>query len=145
MIRLRRARLPQLARQFQIGRVECLQQHEQAVRGRNLQQFLDSRARQHSQDDQYAARPGGPRFQYLVGIDQKILAHGRHAERCQHLRRPAQMLERAVEARRLGEHRHRGGAAAGVGGDASQPVLGGIAQDAGGRRTQLELGDDVEP
>jgi hypothetical protein len=43
-------------------------------------------------------------------------------------RRLAQMLERSVETRRLGQHRDRRGAAARVGGDASQPILAVFAQ-----------------
>ena len=127
----RRARARRsIARHLQIARVERLQQHEQAVLGRDIQQLRDSRARQHSQDHQHAARAGGARFQYLVGIDQEILAHRRHAERRQHRRGLAQMLERSVETRGLGQHRHRRGAAARVGRDAPQPILARVAERA---------------
>ncbi len=139
-----RARGRQGGRHFQISLVERFQQHEHAVLGRNVQQLHDSRARQHAQDHQDSARTGGARFQYLVGIDQEILAHCRHAERRQYGRGLAQMLERSVETRGLGQNRHGRRAAPGIGGDAPQPVLALIAQLAGGRRTQFEFRDDVE-
>ena len=42
-----------------------------------------SRPRQHAQDDQHATRAGDARFDHLIRIDQKILAHRWHIERRQ--------------------------------------------------------------
>ena len=59
---------------------------------------------------QHTAGARDPRFDDLVGIDQKILAHGRHAQRRQRLRvATSQMRHRAIEAAGLGQHRHRRG------------------------------------
>src|SRR5258708_4304287 len=90
-------------------------------------------------------RSGGARFQDLVGIDQKILAHRRHAEGRQRGRSLAQMLEQSIETRGFGQNRHGRGPAACVGGDAAQPILALVAQPAGGRGTELEFRYDVEP
>src|ERR1700680_4885134 len=65
----RSARRHQIARAFQINRVERLQQREHAMFGRAIQELRNSRARQHSQDHQDTARTGGASFQYLVAID----------------------------------------------------------------------------
>ena len=54
------------------------------------------------------------------------------------------MRQRAVEERRLGQHRDGGGAAVGIGArDPHRVVVGG--QHAARRRAALALGDDVEP
>ena len=42
---------------------------------------LELLARQHAQDHQHAAGTRGARLEHLVGIDQKVLAHGGHGER----------------------------------------------------------------
>ncbi len=71
---------------------------------------FDLRTRQHAQDEQHAACAGGAGFDDLVGVDEEVLAHGRHAQRRERCGGEAQVLHRAVEARGLGEHGDRGGA-----------------------------------
>jgi hypothetical protein len=41
--------------------------------------------------------PCGARLEHLVGVDEEVLAHGRHAVRMQDPRRDAQVIEAAVE------------------------------------------------
>ena len=114
------------------------------MRSGNIQKFRDALTRQHAQDNEHPAGSRGARLQNLIRIDEEILAHRRHAQRRQHLRRPLQMLQRSIEASRLGQHRDCGGPGARVSGDPPRPILPLIAQNAGGGRAQLELGYHIE-
>ena len=75
--------------QLDVARIEGLQQHEQPERARALEERLDVGTRQHAQDHQHPARAGGARLEHLVGIDEEVLAHRRHAERRERTRRGA--------------------------------------------------------
>ena len=67
--------------------------------------------------------PASAAFEHLVGIDQEILAHGRHVERRQRARARRQILERTIEAAGLGENGDGRGAGMRIGADACADVL----------------------
>ena len=64
-------------------------------------------------DDEDAVGAGSARFGHLVGVVHEILAQ--HRQRAGRARR-AQMIERALERRRVGQHRQAGRAAGLIGG-----------------------------
>ena len=59
----------------------------------HVEQRIQLRPRQHAQNQQHAARAGGPRLEHLVGIHEEILAHRRHAQRRELRGRAAQMRQ----------------------------------------------------
>jgi hypothetical protein len=67
----------------QVVGVEGLEQHEQSVLRCGIEHCHQPLRRHHAQDQQHTARAVGTCLQHLVWIDQKILAHRRHAVRCE--------------------------------------------------------------
>ena len=91
-----------------------------------------------------AACTGGACLQYLVGIDQKVLAHGRDAQRAKRPRRLPQVLQRSVEAGWLRQHRDGGRAAARIVDHSFEPIVARLSVCARRRGPQLQFRDDIE-
>ncbi len=125
--------------------IESLQQHEQVESAGLLQQRIDCLSREHPQDHQNTPGSGGAGLDDLVGIDQEVLAHGRHLQRLERTGAGLQMRHRAIKLCGLGEDRNGGGASASVGGDACGHVLIARLQLADGGRTQLQLRNQIKP
>ena len=128
----------------QVARIEGLEQHEQAELARAVQHLGERLAREHADDQQRPAGTRGPGLMKLVGVDQEILAHGGDACWGEFRRSRAEVRQRAVEARRLGQHRDGGGAARGVITHPLPRVSRCAGQRAEGRGAQFQLGDQVE-
>ena len=62
-----------------IGFIEGLCQYKQAQLACGLQQRFGIGARHHTQNDEHATGTGQSCFGYLIRINQKVFAHGRHA------------------------------------------------------------------
>ena len=70
-----------LAGDSEVRSVERLEQYKQPkVRGA-VQHFHELLERHHAHDQQYAGCAVQTRFEYLVAVDQEILAHRRHGKR----------------------------------------------------------------
>ena len=117
----------------QVVRIERLEQHEQALVGSFVEQGDELRALDQPHDQQDPACAVRPRLEHLVRVDEKILAHGRHAARREGVGRDAQVLEPAVEPRRLRQDRADRGAAFGVASQARDGI-GGVGREVTERR-----------
>ncbi len=91
-------------------------------------------------DQEHGARPGRRRLRDLVLGDDEVLAEQRQGHGARDI---AQVIERAVEERGLGQDRDRRGAGALVGGgDGHRMVV--RAEHAAGRRAPLALGNHAD-
>ncbi len=61
--------------------IEGFEQREQIQLERLLDERFELGTLEHAQDDEHAAGPAGAGFGDLVGVDEKVLAHGWHAQR----------------------------------------------------------------
>ena len=85
--------------------VEGLEQDKQSLRGGRVEHRDEAIPLDHTHDQQHAAGTVGPRFEYLVRIDQEVLAHRRHAVRRKRRCGLSQVRKVTVEPRGLGQDR----------------------------------------
>ena len=87
------------------------QRRQPQLPGTRLQR-LERRLIERGDDQQHGVGPRGTRLEQLVLVHHEVLAQQRHVHGRAH---GLQVRQRAVEERRLGEHRDGGGAAPGIG------------------------------
>ena len=117
-----------------------LDEHGQPQRASRAMQSRQRRVVERADDEQHGVGAGQARLEQLVFVDDEILAQHRHVDGRAD---GGEVSQRAVEERRLGQHRNGYRAARRVGlGSRDRVVV--LGQDPAGRRPPFALRDHVD-